>query len=185
MEYKIKRVDIEATYDKLLAAYYSFFESIYGKYPVSYIIHRKLEKGGIINPSYVFMDSNLSYAHEVVKSSKDNRDVVMIGAYDSNDALAAVSRIRRVIEPSGAYVCVSEILPLIEDDLDIITNVIKSIEASLEGYNVGDYLSFETPTKDINFQNTLLNMGYDLVPTEKDTPTLLFDKIINKNLGLK
>ena len=185
MEYKIKSVDIDKYYDKLLVAYYSFFEKLYGKYPVSYIIHKKLENGSRINPSYVFMDSNLSHAREVVKSSKDNHEVVMIGAYDENEILAAVSRIRRVIEPSGAYVCISEILPLIEDDLDIITNVIKSIEVSLEGYNVGDFMSFEVPTGDLDFQNALLGMGYDLVPSKKETQTVLYDKKIEKNLGLK
>ena len=185
MEYKIKAVDIEANYNKLLIAYYGLFESIYGKYPTSYIIHRKLNNKSQIHPSYAFMDSNLGFAQEAIISSVDNHDIVMIGAYDANDILSAVSRIRRVIEPSGAYVCISELLPIVQDNLNIVTDVIKSIESSLKGYNVGDYLSFEVPIRDTNFQNGLLSLGYDLVPTDKEQTTVLYDKKLEKDLSLK
>ena len=185
MKYKIELVDTDSNYDKLLVAYYEFFEKIYGKYPTSHIIHRKLENGGYIHPMYVFMDSNLGYARDAIKECENNDKIVMMGAYDENEVLAAVCRMRNVFEGDDSYICVSEVLPLIKRDLGIVTGVIKSIEEGLEGEDVFDYLSFEVPIKDTDFQKSLLSMGYDLVQTGKETTTVLYDKKLQRDLDLK
>ena len=184
MEYKIKRVDIDLYYNELLRAYYDFFEKMYGKGPISFIIQRRLQKGSKIPSSFRIIDSNFEYAQNALDNCESNRDIALIGSYDENDNLAAISRIRNVIEKSGTYICVSEILPLISGDKNIKTDVIKAIENWLELYKTGNYLSFEVPVQDIDFQNILLDLGYTLIPSKVAYPTLLFDKPLTRDISL-
>ena len=68
MEYKIKNVDVKGRYNDLLEAYYYFFEYLYGKSPISFIIHRQMDKGTKIPASYELLDTNFEYARDALKS---------------------------------------------------------------------------------------------------------------------
>lgn len=185
MDYILKKVNKNDNYNELILAYYIFFEQLYGKNLSSVHIKRELSSGQKVSPVYMFVDGNYNFAKKAVDDCEKVYHATMVGAFDEHGGLSAVSRVRFVVDNKMPYACVSEIIPTNPKDASIKTNVIDSFEHRFEASNDVEMMSFEVPRFDIKLQEYLLNLGYNIVLSDNNCPTLLFEKPLERDLTHK
>ncbi len=185
MDHVLKKIDKNENYNELILAYYNFFEKLYGKNLSSLHVKRELSSGQKVSPVYMFVDGNYNFAKKAVDDCEKVYHAMMIGAYDENDGLSAVSRVRFVVDKRVYYACISEIIPTNPKDTSIKTKVIDSFEHYLDENSKVEAISFEVPFYDKELQEYLLDLGYNIALADDTCATRLFEKPIQRDLTHK
>lgn len=174
--------------DSIYLAYYNFFEKMYGKTLVGKLTKKNMQSGEEVSPLVAAVDSNYQRAISAVESVYGEVNYVMIGAYNFENQLLAVGRVKFGVPGNvcnavmGEIIILDEQLPL-SQRFDLYSVFIKNVEEMLsDPLSSIDVLTFEVPYGDYAYETAVMENGYNL---SDDGTSKYMTSLYDKNLKEK
>lgn len=169
-------------------AYYNFFEKMYGKSFIGMLTKNAMQSGEEVSPLLTKIDSNYQRTVSAVNSAYEKVNYVMLGAYNFEDQLLAVGRIKFGVPGNecnaimGEIVILDEQMPL-SQRVELYNAFIKNVETTLDAAlsNV-KILTFEVPYGDYAYETAVVESGYSL---SDDGSSKYMTSLYDKNLKEK